>query len=232
MNNGKFSLMKFSLKTMAEPDFQFSVSFSDNVRGMVSFSQNILVEQFYNVSIDGRALCTAGIYFAANYQSDVQSKVVLYPNVKFTASYADDVMSKVYLASDMNAFTLFDDVVEAKVFVSKDSTFGVTFEDNINSLISIVKNMLMDRLNLSAQVYCIISADIVDTKIFNLSVTLNPGEEIRIDSEMFTVTKNGENIIHLFDGDWIYLSREVFALVATAAGAPLTGKVIYVERYL
>lgn len=64
-------------------------------------------------------------------------------------------------------------------------------------------------------------------------VTIPPGGELRIDSELFTVLLNGENVLYAQSGDWINISRELLRItVECASGGGLSGQLIYTERYL
>ncbi len=64
-------------------------------------------------------------------------------------------------------------------------------------------------------------------------LTIPPGGELRIDSELFLVLLNGENALHTQSGDWINISRNLLRLIVeSASGGQLRGQLIYTERYL
>ena len=66
-----------------------------------------------------------------------------------------------------------------------------------------------------------------------IRVSLPAGSELRIDSERYTVTLDGDNILHLQEGDWLMLDRELCEVtVDSGVGAKLSGKMVWVERYL
>lgn len=71
------------------------------------------------------------------------------------------------------------------------------------------------------------------TDIASFSVTLPPGAELRIDSDTFRVTLDGENVLYAQAGDWVNISRELLYLeIESATGGSLQGTIIYTERYL
>ena len=71
------------------------------------------------------------------------------------------------------------------------------------------------------------------TERTTLQLTIPPGGELRIDSELFSVLLDGENALHLQSGDWIDVSRELLRLIVeSASGGQLRGQLIYTERYL
>lgn len=65
-----------------------------------------------------------------------------------------------------------------------------------------------------------------------LEVEMAPGDELRINSENFTATLNGENMLHLQRGSWPMMSRDVNALTIEAEGGEVSGTLVYQERWL
>lgn len=70
------------------------------------------------------------------------------------------------------------------------------------------------------------------TMQFN-NITIPPGGVVVIDSEYFTATLNGENIIDLYEGEWPELTSKLKAMEAQGiSGGKLQVTVLYRERYL
>lgn len=64
-------------------------------------------------------------------------------------------------------------------------------------------------------------------------VDLAPGDELRIDSENYTVTLNGDNILHLQEGDWVRLNRDMLSItIDSGTAGALSGSLICEERWL
>lgn len=63
---------------------------------------------------------------------------------------------------------------------------------------------------------------------------LKRGDRLVIDSENFTVTKNGKNALKDFGGAWLELSRETEHLLISGfdENGELKGKIIFKERFL
>lgn len=92
---------------------------------------------------------------------------------------------------------------------------------------------ILSTLSASSALMSLTNAVVQLTEISTMQITLPPGGELRIDSETYTATLNGENVLHLQEGDWIWLSRELLRLnVESSTGGPLEGEIIYTERWL
>lgn len=87
--------------------------------------------------------------------------------------------------------------------------------------------------HLTALLSGLADADLLWEETVQIAVSMPPGSELRIDSGNYTVTLNGKNILHLQQGDWLMLNRELAALtIDSGTGSALKGSVIYTEKYL
>lgn len=66
---------------------------------------------------------------------------------------------------------------------------------------------------------------------FSLSITLAPGQSIVVDTENYTVTRSGVNVISSHSGAWPQLQRNSAGLEVVANG-PTTTQIIYQEQWL
>lgn len=72
-----------------------------------------------------------------------------------------------------------------------------------------------------------------EEEVFLLDVEMPVGAELRINTEDYTVTLDGENILHLQEGDWLRLSRGLMsAHVDSGSRGILSGEISYKERWL
>lgn len=79
----------------------------------------------------------------------------------------------------------------------------------------------------------IVTAIDVEVIPIQIDITIPPGGELRVASDGFTVTLNGENIMYAHQGSWIFIDRETLELkIDNATSGQLTGALIYQERYL
>ena len=59
-----------------------------------------------------------------------------------------------------------------------------------------------------------------------MQVTIPPGGELRLDSDVFLAMLDGENVLYAQSGDWINVSRELLRLIVeSATGGDLEGQI-------
>jgi len=72
-----------------------------------------------------------------------------------------------------------------------------------------------------------------EEQVLLVRVTVPVGSELRIDSENYTVTLDGENILHLQEGDWLAAERGLVSLmVDSGTKGQMEGQLVVRERYL
>lgn len=77
------------------------------------------------------------------------------------------------------------------------------------------------------------AAERLAAEVVLMQVTIPPGGELRLDSDVFLAMLDGENVLYAQSGDWINVSRELLRLIVeSATGGDLEGQIIYTERYL
>ena len=70
------------------------------------------------------------------------------------------------------------------------------------------------------------------TKSTVLSLTLQPGESVILDTERYTVTKGDTNAISAHTGDWIIFDGETEAIDIRANASTVSAEIEYSARYL
>ena len=77
------------------------------------------------------------------------------------------------------------------------------------------------------------SLQIKETVMRFEEITIPPNGTVVIDSEYFTAVMNSENIVDLYDGDWLMISEKLMAMEARGiSSGDLNVKVLYREMYL
>lgn len=77
------------------------------------------------------------------------------------------------------------------------------------------------------------SLQIKETVMRFEEITIPPNGTVVIDSEYFTAVMNSENIVDLYDGDWLTISEKLMAMEARGiSSGDLNVKVLYREMYL
>jgi hypothetical protein len=147
---------------------------------------------------------------SVDFVESVKAEVSGVRNYLFAVAYAANVFGDVYLGRNIGFRSDFIERVDSEVSLSKYISFG---------------------LNLRESVFAVVNGGFTDEDVFVIDISIPPGAEIRIDSEYFTVTLNGENIIHHHFGDWVIISRDTLELMVSSDG-PLESQISYMERYI
>lgn len=229
--NARYSLTRYSVnqanRTLAV-EVRLSESLGALVGAAVPVSKRVRLAETMRGSIRG----AVSIMSAFSAQDSLGAAVRLSANVLSTAALADSLQGSVYLQKDVPVSLEAMETLSANTWVSKDIPADTGLAEQLSARVIGSKNI--PSAFLAAEVLTTsFDATSQTTERTTLHLTIPPGGELRIDSELFTVLLNGENALHTQSGDWISLSREVLRLnIESATGGDLEGQMIYTERYL
>lgn len=175
------------------------------------------------VSVISTFLALSGLFTAAKASADVITRAV----------FSDALQSSLYAQKNMPTAVAVLEELSARVWGSKDITAApLDLADRLTAQTAGSKNIPAP-LQASEILTSIMEAASQTTERTTLQLTIPPGGELRIDSELFTVLLDGENALHTQSGDWINISRNLLRLIVeSASGGQLQGQLIYTERYL
>ncbi len=232
MYNGKYGKLRFGLKDGATKVVKINAELNENLWNIsgfgetISFSTECLERVFTSFSLHGATLIEAELF------GELQATANISTCYSVKAELKEDLTSKanadkiIYLIDDLH------EEINVDCYLGKNIEMALNLEDDLNGNLFIGKNVFYDFL-VAEQLNAEIAANVLEKQMARIEVTIPPNGELRIDSNVFNATMNGENILHLYNGDWIMISRDTTTLtVQTASGGTLVGQLLYTERYL
>ena len=194
-----------------------------------------------------RSPLISGAKYAEALQGSARGTV----SVISTFSAADRLFTTARMSADVVTRAVLSEAIQGSIYGQKNTPAALTVRDVLAARAQGSKNVpapleLADRLTAAAGsknvtaslkvsevLTSMLEATSQTTERTTLQLTIPPGGELRIDSELFLVLLNGENALHTQSGDWINVSRELLRLIIeSASGGQLRGQLIYTERYL
>jgi len=230
MFGGRFSHTRFSLRDTTEEDVRLAADFAEAVSGMISFAQVAIVQADFREATERTVTGTRGFIFANAFMDRVGASLAGARDYPVQPGYRESVSGDIYLSSEIAVRKDFAEKISPDVHLGSDAGFGAGFSDAVDGRAYLAKNLRFD-MNSAETVLNVIKAGVTDEDAFVINLNIPPGAEIRIDSEYFTATMNGANILHYYTGDWITVSRDTINMMVSAP-ARLTGQILYMERFL
>lgn len=178
------------------------------------------------------AALTTGILSIVSFKDDLDINAAIEVYTLFTAKFKDKLDAQIVVVRDIYGNARFIDDLNSQVYVSKDIYLKEKLKDELKNLVFIGKDILLSE-ELSDALNVFVKTDIFNNVIAQLNLTLQPGQEIEIDSDLFIVYVDNINQFDRYKGGWIELSREAVELiVSTGNNVELVGNMMYKERYL
>lgn len=174
------------------------------------------------ISVISMFLAASGFFASARMSANVVTDSSMLEALQTIAYGQKDIPGKITSV----------DVLDASIWGSKNIPERLSPMDRLTVRTAGSKNVPAP-LKASEILTSMLEATSQTTERTTLQLTIPPGGELRIDSELFIVLLNGENALHTQSGDWINISRNLLRIIVeSASGGRLRGQLIYTERYL
>jgi len=217
-------------------DFSAENNYAE-VIDMIRFDAVIetFIEQQFTEQINNQTSGAADFLVDGIYQELLNQETTLSAMSFIVIDYVENIDTDIWVSNNVLMDNQFLEEINAQIYMGYNHSFSHTLRDAVNSTISGGLDFPYN-FNARESIFMLSTASMTDKDSFVINVIVPPGSELRIDSENYTVTLDGENIIHLHEGfgeymGFIKISRETVDLLVDSGGT-LNGEIIYQERYL
>lgn len=232
MAHNKYSLTRFGLGSegsVYELEMDCQVSFG----GSFGVGANaVLQDASMQVAFDNKAQGSVGLPLLMDLSAELDSQALGGTAIVLLFKGSAELSARAKVGANIPVELDLSTELTGDFVMGADIPLSLTLSDALNS-----RTQLGADIALSGDLTAILSnsAAVIDIteEMTTIAVSLAPGDELRIDSENFTVTLNGVNILHLQEGDWIRLGRGLLAIgVDSGTAGALSGSLVCEERWL
>lgn len=230
-DNSRYSLTRYSLSTEKHV-IEVTESFTENMVAVAGAAIPVDTWEKFYAAIQAVTRGTISVPSAMLAAEGLEATAKAVANVVTAASVEEHLSAAARVLKNIPDTLDGKIVLTAKPYVSKDTPTSASGRGALNASAFVSKDKLFTTV-VSEALGAVTAATSQTTETARVQITIPPGGELRIDSEYFTVTLNGENVLNEQSGDWINLSPELLRLIIESAiGGNLTGDIIFTERFL
>ncbi len=228
---GRYSLLRYSVN-LAKKSIPISAVFSETMNTVAGSAVAVECAGQFFETMQGSIQGTVAIVSTLSAYSGLFTAAKMSADVVTSAAMFEALQAVTYGQKNIPGGITSADVLTASVWGSKNIPAPLSMADVLTARTAGSKNVPAP-FTVSEILTSILEATSQTTERTTLQLTIPPGGELRIDSELFLVLLNGENALHTQSGDWINISRNLLRLIVeSASGGQLRGQLIYTERYL
>lgn len=230
-NDKRYSLARYSVN-QEERRVEIAESFSEAMGAVAGAAIPVDFRDRYAEALQGSARGTISVISAFSVADGLFTTARMSANVVIRTALSETFQGYAYGQKNTPAALTVRDVLAARAQGSKNIPAPLELADRLAAAAVGSKNVPAP-FKVSEVLTSMLEATTQTTERTAFQLTIPPGGELRIDSELFLVLLNGENVLHTQSGDWITVSRKLLRLIIeSASGGPLRGQLIYTERYL
>lgn len=227
---GRFDLSRFDLAGTTT-DIQIRVTFADSLDGQFGAGAQLRVERMTFASqLAAQSAGAAGIPTALELAEVLTTAASGVAAMPVTAQFADWLGGRMAAGANLSVAFQWKDQLAAQSRIGANLSMTITWAAALEEQAALGADYYYAAA-LSAILSAFADAGSLEQLVTVILGSIPPGSELRIDSDNFTVTLDGENILYMQEGDWIDLDRQLRSVIVNAAGS-LEGEIIYTERYL
>lgn len=227
----RYSRLRYSVNR-EERETGIAETFSEALGALAGAAVPVFVRERYAEALQGSARGTVSVIASFTEGDSLTAAVRMSADVVTEEAFTEALIAAVSGCKNPPAALTSEDALTAAVHGAKNLPTPLELSDSLTAETAGSKNV-PGALLASEVLTSMLEATSQTTERTTLQLTIPPGGELRIDSELFSVLLNGENALHTQSGDWINISRSLLRLVVeSASGGRLEGQLIYTERYL
>ena len=225
----RYSLAKFSVN-LETKTIEIAETFSEALNSVAGVAIPVDVRERYADAVQGYTRGTISVVSTMSATEALSSAVKMSANIVARFTAAERLAAEVEAIKNLRAALTSADSLAAAV--PKHIPTILAAYEALNANGSASKNICTAFV--AADILtAIMDATSQTAEVVLMQVTIPPGGELRLDSDVFLAMLDGENVLYAQSGDWINVSRELLRLIVeSATGGALEGQIIYTERYL
>ena len=231
-NDRRYSLARYSVNQETRT-VEIAESFSEAMGAVAGAAVPVEFRGRFAETLHGSVRGTVSVISAFQAFSNLFATADGSADVIIRSTFSEAFHGGLYGQKNTPAALPAQAALSAHAWASKDlPSVPLALADRLTATTAGSKNVPAS-LRVSEILTSLMEATSQTTERVSLQLTIPPGGEVRIDSELFTVLLNGENALHTQSGDWIHISRNLIRIIVeSASGGRLQGQLIYTERYL
>ena len=227
----RYSLAKFSVN-LETKTIEIAETFSEALNSVAGVAIPVDVRERYADAVQGYTRGTISVVSTMSATEALSSAVKMSANIVARFTAAERLAAEVEAIKNLRAALASADSLAAAVQGSKHIPTILAAYEALNASGSASKNICTAFVAADIRT-AIMDATSQTAEVVLMQVTIPPGGELRLDSDVFLAMLDGENVLYAQSGDWINVSRELLRLIVeSATGGDLEGQIIYTERYL
>lgn len=235
MFGGQFGHTRFGLPSADDLEIPVTASFSDTLKGVTGFGVVTNIEETFFDGFKATVRVTASLPTQFEAYDSLKALIDLIGGVVVSFTPVEALLSKSTIIVEPVVSVEFTWDLEAAIWVGKDmyvSRDSIYSSDRLLSSVYASKDIAHSQ-SMTDILSAYASTVILYTDTIFISAEIPPGGVLDIDSDTYDVLLNGENILHLHDGGWLFLDRSLVRIsIDSGTGGTIEGKVLYKERYL
>lgn len=218
-----FNLARFNLSRFNLPQQQTAIVFLqtdayERITGVFAAANNLYLNTSATERLDASARMIQGILQSANSAERITATAGMVALYVMETNAQEVISAAVQAGANVYALTDAVEQLGADITIGADVYAAAAAEEIVSGEFTLGANVYAANTGYEI-LSAITEAEAANIFVMVLDVALEPGDTLIIDSDHYTVMKNGENALETHSGQWMQLNRNT-RTVLVESGTP------------
>lgn len=232
--NTRYDFGRFDLAA-ASPNIEITETYAASVSGVVNISYlavELVIADTFSSVFSGRIVGVIAVPVAELAAEELDGAVEARADMIVRETAAAELVGDADICCDMGIVEVADMIITGTAAISVILDAGLIAAAEMWGRAEIGNLFLLTEFA-GESMWGLADAVHLDVETVQIVLTIPAGSELRIDTENYLVTLDGENVLYAQSGDWPRLERSLQAIdIDAGSGGELTGSVTYTELWL
>lgn len=230
MYSSPFSLFPFSTRLEVVEDVYDAMSFVETITAIVGITDIENDAEFFREDIAVSIRAAAALLESVSLDEAVDCLVNAVATMTDVETFTEEIAVAAVLEAESYDAMALTESMRSVAEIGAETPDRIAIEESILATVEI-GSIINTSERFDEFLNALASVKTATQEIIDINVTIPPGGELVIDSDTYTVTLGGINVLHLHSGVWLYIDDSVVDVLVSAGGGSPTATVTYAERW-
>lgn len=231
MYSSPFSLFPFSTRLEVVEDVYDAMSFVETITAIVGITDIENDAEFFREDIAVSIRAAAALLESVSLDEAVDCLVNAVATMTDVETFTEEIAAIAVLEADSYDMVSLNEIIHTKLAIGANTAERATFIEAVHA-VAAIGSRIRETVRFDEFINVLITVKTATQDVIDINITIPPGGELIINSDNYTATIDGVNVLHLYTGAWLYIDSEVVGVSVSAGGGVPTATVTYSERWV
>ena len=217
MYSSPFSLFPFSTRLEAVEDVYDAMSFVETITAIVGITDIENDAEFFRAEVSAVVNLASALLETSAFDESISCAADAIATIVDEETLSEAIAAIAVLEADSYDMVSLNEIIHTKLAIGANTAERATFREAVHAVAAIGSH-IRETVRFDEFINVLITVKTTTQDVIDINITIPPGGELIINSDNYTATIDGVNVLHLYTGAWLYIDSEVVGVSVSAGG--------------